>query len=127
MDNTKSILLQQIKESLNKLLRRVQKEIPAYGDFATISEDFTNSNSQLYCGDVSMAIKHLLRDCNPSATQCCFDLIVKTPSAKSICSCYIFCGTKAELLEHLANEAFCDDLQQKITEMANELRTDKFA
>lgn len=120
-------LRQQTEEALNALLRRAQAEMSEHGTFAPMSEKFRNSDPQFYCGDVCMTIKYLSRDYNPSETKYCFDLIVKTPSGQSTCSCYLFCGTKVELLDHISNEAFCDELLQKVKEMANELRTDKFA
>lgn len=120
-------LLQQIKETLRALLRRAQGEMPEYGAFAPISESFTNCNPLLYCGRIYLVIKHPPSFIEHYETKRYFDLIVKTPSDSGGASCYLASGNKAELLRHLANDAFFDELQQKILEMANELRTDKFA
>lgn len=119
--------LQQTKEILSALLRRAQEEMPESGDFPPIIEQFTNSDPQFYCSDVCMVIKNPPSSIDPDETKRYLGLIVKTPSGISNCSCYLASGNKAELLRYLANELFVDELQQKIPEMANELRTDQFA
>lgn len=119
-------LLQQIKETLSVLLTRVREEMPEYGTFAPISEEFTNSDPLLYCGKIYLVVKHPPSFIEHYETKRYFDLVVKTPSDNSDASCYLASGNKAELLSYLANEAFFDEVQQKISEMADELRTDKF-
>lgn len=125
--DNKLILMQKVKEALNRLIIRAPDEVLEYGTFPPISEEFINNDPQLYCRKIYLTISHPPSFIENYEIKRYFDVKVKTPSDASNASCRLAKGNKTEILSHITVEGFSETVLHKIIEMARELETDKFA
>ena len=100
--NSSDKLQEQVLATINKLVRRIEKEVPESGSFRPLQEDFTDPNLGLPIGKVSFQIAPTASEkveCS-SATRF-FKVSIFTPSGVSKASKILLDGTKNEIVDSL--------------------------
>ena len=112
---------QQVKKIINDVLVRAEREVPPYGDFAPVYEEFKNTDTSLKATDFMLKIvkppsnikgHEKLRYIELSAYQLPMPYKMSRLIAK---------GTKEEILQQLKEEDFFETITKNFSEMSRNL------
>ena len=113
--NSFDTLEKQILTTVNKLVTRVEKEVPESGFFRPLQEDFTDTNPRSNIGRVSFQIAPPASEkveCSSSTRF--FKVVIFTPSGANKASQILFDGTKNEIVDLLKKTDTVKKIQKLI-------------
>lgn len=112
-------------KSIDKLKERAEREVPEYGDFAMVSEQFTNTDNKVFAKDVTLRIRPLpleLKNKTPDyKTARWLEAVVTGPYGGEAAT-VLSRGTKEELLHILSSHEFPPRLTTKLKDLSKDLR-----
>ena len=100
------------------MLKRCEREIPEYGDFAPIKENLKNNNEKIYAGNIMLT-------CTPSEdnpTKRYLTYSQMNPQNGKGLTCLIGAGNKDEILAMLQDENFINDRKEDCDRIIDKMK-----
>ena len=107
-----------IAEIQMNLIKRLEREIPEHGDFATIVEKFESKNPMLDISNIEVVCKFLNKDV-PKKTQRSLEINITDKSGVNTFNYVIANGDKAEILNTINQKDFfriCKSVAMNVNE-----------
>ena len=102
---------------LEKLIKRADLEVPEYGDFAPVYENFANINPDLNIGKYQLKVFKMPKASEEDETKRFIMAEVFAPAGDYKADLLIGSGTKDEIMKQLQNPEFVDTLNNAYIEL----------
>lgn len=111
-----------LENTIKKIYDRAEREVPEYGDFAAISEKFSNPDKSLNATDFE--IKLFKTPKNIEDHQILRDIVINAYNNPSPYAAQklVAVGTKSEILEKLKSKEFLADVIDAVKSLSNNLK-----
>ena len=112
---------QHVKKMVNDVLVRAEREVPPYGDFAPVFEEFKNSNPALDATHFMLKIVKPPKTIEGHETIRNIELTaykVPTPYKSSV---IVETGSKDDIMQKLKNPEFFKEVEEQFTNLSHDL------
>ena len=106
MSNAKFNYEQEIKTLVDKVANRAEREVPEYGYFAPVYEEFANKNPQQNIDKFRLKVFKMPKQDVPDETKRYIEAAVYVPGSDYKADMLIGAGNKAEILKLLKSDEF---------------------
>lgn len=119
MAKAENIIEEHVRNLVSKLHSRAEREVPEYGDFAVVYEEFKNPDKSLAATDFMLKIY------KPKNTKDekfrCLEAVAYALPAPYKAERPLLQGKKEDILKSLKDEKFTEHLQKTFTELSENL------
>lgn len=112
---------EQIKKMINDVLKRAEREVPEYGEFAPVYEEFKNTDKELIATDFMLKITKPPKNIENHQTRRYLEVVAYKLPAPYKTSRIIASGTKDEILNALKDETLCEKIDKAARELSDNL------
>ncbi len=102
-----------------KLKKRCEFEVPEYGDFAPVVEEYTNKDSSLDLGDVKVVCRKPPKDIEDHNKKRFLEVVANNRARTKEYSSIILSGTKEELMKKLETPGYFLQFKKAVLELAD--------
>lgn len=121
----KSSMEDNIKNGINKLVARAEREVAEYGDFAPVVEKLSSCTEGLKIGEPSLKIVYANYQKDKTFKR--LELDVPSASGKSTATVVMELANKDNILKALSEDGFTDRIKENIKSAAESLSDKEFA
>ena len=104
---------------LNNLINRAEREVPEYGDFAPVYENFKNTNPELDIDRYQLKIYKAPKAYEPDETKRYLEAEVYNKAGTYKANIMLGSGKKDEIMKQIKSEDFVDKLNDTYIKLAD--------
>ena len=112
---------EQIRKMINDILNRAEREVPEYGEFLPVYEEFKNTDKDLVATDFMLKITKPPKNIENHQTRRYLEVVAYKLPAPYKSTRIIAAGTKEEILKALQDEALCAKIDKAARELSDNL------
>lgn len=110
-----------IKKMVDDLLARAEREVPEYGDFKIVYEEFKNPDKSMIATDFMLKITKPPKEIEGHEKQRYLELVAYNVPSPYIAEKIIGHGTKEDILNKLKEEDLCKVIKEKLIKLSRDL------
>lgn len=110
-----------IKKMVADLLARAEREVPEYGDFKIVYEEFKNPDKSLFATDFMLKITKPPKEIEGHEKQRYLELVAYNVPSPYIAEKVIGRGNKEEILAQLKDNELCTKIKEKLIQLSRDL------
>ena len=110
-----------IKKMVADLLTRAEREVPEYGDFKIVYEQFKNPDKDLTATDFMLKITKPPKTIEGHEKKRYLELVAYNLPSPYIAEKVIGHGNKEEILAKLKEDGLCEKIKEKLIQLSKEL------
>ena len=110
-----------IKKMVEDLLKRAEREVPEYGEFKNVSEEFKNPDKTLFVTDFKLRITKPPKNIEGHETRRYLELAAYNFPSPYVAERVICAGTKDEIIAELKNPDLCAKIKEKCAKLSDDL------
>ena len=110
-----------IKKMVADLLARAEREVPEYGEFKIVYEEFKNPDKSLFATDFMLKITKPPKEVEGHEKKRYLELVAYNLPSPYIAEKVIGHGTKEDILNKLKEEDLCSVIKEKLVKLSKDL------
>lgn len=112
---------EQIKKMVNDILQRAEREVPEYGEFTPVYEEFKNMDAELVATDFMLKITKPPKNIENHQTRRYLEVVAYKLPLPIKSTRIIAAGTKEEIIKALKDETLCEKIDKAARELSDNL------
>ena len=112
---------EQIKIMVENILKRAEREVPEYGEFKNVFEEFQNPDKTLSVTDFKLRITKPPKTIEGHETMRLLELAAYNFPSPYVAERVLCVGTKEEILKELKNPDLCKKIKEKCLKLSDDL------
>lgn len=117
----KPSMLELVKKHFNQIKLRAEREVPDYGDFASVYERFANPDNNFKASDFIIKIVKPPKNITNNEKIRNLEIVAYNLPSTYKASAIIATGTKEELLKKFNDENICKEIEMGLKSLAKDL------
>ncbi len=120
--NTENYYEDNVYELIDKITNRAEREVPEYGDFAPVYEEFKNINTKLPVSKYQLKVLKMPKEDVPDEKQRFIQAAVYAPAGDYNANILLAAGHKDKILNELKSDKFPEKLNNAFINLVDLLQ-----